>query len=64
LEQSGKKAGPLEQWPKALKTKLNLKGNKQALVHSDQMVLMVVRQGGWTALTVVKRTQMRVRKQL
>ncbi len=30
---------------KALKSKLNLKGEYQAQVHSGQMVLMVVRQG-------------------
>ncbi len=27
---------------------LKLKGDHQAQVHSDQRVLMVVRQGGWT----------------
>ncbi len=33
-----------------------LKGSHQALVHSDQMVLMMARRG-WTALTVVKDAQ-------
>ncbi len=32
---------------KTLKTKLNLEGDCQAQVLSDQMVLVVVRQGGW-----------------
>jgi hypothetical protein len=49
---------------KILKTKLNLKGYYQARVLSGQMVLVVVRQGGWTALRVAKDAQMRVRKRL
>jgi hypothetical protein len=48
-------------WPKTLKSKLNLKGNYQAQVHSGQIVLVVDRQGGWTALTVAKDAQGRVR---
>jgi hypothetical protein len=44
-------------WAKTLKTMLNLKGAFQALVHSGQMVLVVDRQGGITALTVDKDAQ-------
>ncbi len=51
-------------WPKTLKSKLNLKGEYEARVHSGQMVLVVVRQGGWTMLTVAKGTQRRIRKWL
>ncbi len=60
----GRKAGPCEQWPNKLKTKLNLKGDYQVQVHSGQMVLMVVRQGGWTTWTVEKDIKIRVGKQL
>ncbi len=41
----GREARPHEWWPKTLKSKLNLKGDSQVRVHSDQMVLMAVRQG-------------------
>jgi hypothetical protein len=44
----------MRQWPKTLKTELNLKRDYQARVNSGQMVLVVIRQGGWTALTVAK----------
>jgi hypothetical protein len=43
-------AGLHEQQPKDTQEKLKLKGDHQARVHSDQMFLMVVRQGGWTAV--------------
>jgi hypothetical protein len=33
---------------KTLKAELNLKRSRQAQVHSDQMVLLMARQGGWT----------------
>jgi hypothetical protein len=33
---------------KTLKSKLIFKGDYQALVHSGEIVLIVVRQGGWT----------------
>jgi hypothetical protein len=46
---------------KKLKSKLNLKRDYQA-AHSGQMVLMVVRQEGWTGRTVAKDAQMRVKK--
>ncbi len=38
-----------------------LRGNHQAQVHSDQMVIVMARQGVLTALTVAKSSQMRVR---
>jgi hypothetical protein len=41
-------------WPKTLKSKLNFKGDYQPLACSGQMVLVVVRQGVWTTLTVAK----------
>jgi hypothetical protein len=44
----------VRRWPKTLKTKLNLKGDNQARLHSGQMVLVVVRQRGWTALTLIR----------
>ncbi len=47
-------------WPKTLKSKLILKGNYQTQVHLGQIVLVVDRQGGWTALTVAKDAQGRV----
>jgi hypothetical protein len=40
---------------------LNLKGDYQARIHSGQVV---VRKGGWTALTPAKSTHMRVGKRL
>jgi hypothetical protein len=40
-------AGLHEQWPKTLNECLKLNGDYQARVHSGQMVLLVVRQGGW-----------------
>jgi hypothetical protein len=49
---------------KTLKTKLNLKRIYPAQVYSGQMVLMVVRQGDWTAWTVAKETQMSQRTTL
>ncbi len=53
----------VRQWPVALKSKHNLKGGYQAQVHSGQIVLMIVRQGGWTALTLAKDTQGVARKE-
>jgi hypothetical protein len=44
-----------DQWPKATQ------GDHQALVQSGQMVLMVVRQGGWTMLTVAKDALMKAK---
>jgi hypothetical protein len=41
---------------------LKLKGDYQAHVHVGQMVLVVVRQGGWIALGVVKGAQRKVGK--
>jgi hypothetical protein len=46
------------------KTKLNLEGDYQALVRLCQIVLVVVRQGGWTALTLAKAAQGRVGERL
>jgi hypothetical protein len=45
---------------KDTQSKLNLKGNYQAQVHLGKIVLVVDRQGGWTALTVAKDAQGRV----
>jgi hypothetical protein len=47
---------------KDTQSKLNLTGDNQAQVHSDQMVPVVVRQGGWTAGVVAKGAQMKVGK--
>ncbi len=52
------------QWPKTLKAKLNLKRDYQARIRSGQMVLMVVKRGSWTALTVARDAQGRVKKRL
>jgi hypothetical protein len=51
-----------EQWPEDTKKSPKLKGDFQARVRSGQMVPMVVRQQGWTALAVDKDTQEQVRK--
>jgi hypothetical protein len=40
--------------------KLKPRGIYQARVHSDLMVLMIVRPGGWTSCLVAKDAQMRV----
>jgi hypothetical protein len=52
----------MRQWPKTLKSKLNIEGDYKARVHSSRMVLIVDMQGGWIALTEAKDTQGRVRK--
>ncbi len=49
---------------KTLKKSLKLKRDYQAWVHSDEIVLVVVRQGGWTAWAVAKDDQMKVGKGL
>ncbi len=43
---------------KTLKAELNLKVDYQAHFNSGQMVLVVIRQGGWTKLMVAKSAQM------
>ncbi len=43
------KAGLREQQPEDIQEKLKTQEDKQAQIGSDQKVLMVVRQGGWTA---------------
>ncbi len=52
----------VRQWPRTLKSKLNLMGDYQTRVHPGQMALVVVRQGGWTMLMVAKDAQGRVGK--
>jgi hypothetical protein len=47
---------------KTLKAKIKLKMNYQARVHSGQLVLLVVREGGWTKLTVAKAAERKVGK--
>jgi hypothetical protein len=42
----GREAGLHDWWPKDTQSKLNLKKDYQARVHSDQVVLVLVRQGG------------------
>ncbi len=44
------------------RSNLNLKGNYQARIYSDQMDLMAVRQVGWIAWAVAKDTQMKFGK--
>jgi hypothetical protein len=47
--------GPaVRQWPKTLKIKQNLMGDYLVRVHSGQMVLVVVWQGGLTTITLAK----------
>ncbi len=60
-------AGRLDCWElvsKDAQNKLNLKGDYQAPVYSGQMLLVVVRQGGGTAVTVAKDAQERAGKRL
>jgi hypothetical protein len=47
---------------KGTQGKLNLKRDHQAQVYSGQMVLVVIRQEGWTMLAVAKDTEMKVGK--
>jgi hypothetical protein len=48
LGQSGGEAGLREECLKTLKESLKLKGDYQTQVYSSQMVLVVIRQEGWT----------------
>jgi hypothetical protein len=53
-----------KRWQKTLKLKLNLKRDYQAQVHSVQMVLLIVRQGGQNVCVVAKDSHMKAGKQL
>jgi hypothetical protein len=52
------------QWPKTLTESQETQEDYQARVHLDKMVLLGVRQGGWTARAVAKHTQAKDRKRL
>jgi hypothetical protein len=54
----------VRQWPKTVKSKLNLKEDYHAPVASGQMVLFIVRLGGWAVWAAAKSTQMWVGKWL